>query len=52
MKSSKQFVIERILDEAKLEGVPLTDIETRMLEFTEASSRSKDLAAEEAFERD
>ncbi len=52
MNSSKQFVIDRILDQSRLERVSLTDIEIRMLNFTEASSGSKDLAAAEAFERD
>lgn len=52
MKSSKQFVIDRILDQARIEGVPLTDIEIRMLKFTEATSGSKDLEAAEMFERE
>jgi len=52
MKSSKQFVIDRILDQARIEAVPLTDIEIRMLRFAEASSDSKDLVAAEAFDRD
>lgn len=52
MKSSKQFVIDRILDQARIEGVPLTDIEIRMLKFTEATSGSKDLEAAEIFERE
>ena len=51
MQSSKQFLIDRILEQAKLEGVSLTDIEIRMLKFSEASS-SKDLEAAELFERD
>lgn len=52
MKSSKQFVIDRILDQAKFEGAPLTDIEMRMLKFTEATSGAKDLEAAEIFQRD
>ena len=52
MKSSKQFVIDRILDQAKLDGVPLTDIETRMLGFTEATASATDLEAAKVFERD
>ena len=52
MQRSKQFVIDRILDQARFEGVSLTDIEIRMLKFTEATSGSKDLAAAETFERD
>ena len=52
MQSSKQFIIDRILDQARLEGVTLTDIEFRMLKFTEASSGSKDLEAAGILERD
>ena len=52
MRNSKQFVIDRILEQARLEGVTLTDIEIRMLKFTEATSGSKDLEAAEIFERD
>jgi hypothetical protein len=50
--SSKQFVINRIVDQARLEGVSLTDIEIRMLRFTEATSEAKDLEAAAIFERD
>lgn len=52
MKSSKQFVIDRILDQARIEAISLTDIEIRMLRFTEASAGSEDLEAAKAFERD
>jgi hypothetical protein len=50
--SSKQFLIARILDQAKLDGVQLTDIETRMLGFTEATASATDLEAAKVFERD
>ena len=52
MQSSKQFVIDRILEQAKFEGISITDIEIRMLKFTEATSSSKDLEAAENFEKD
>ena len=52
MRNSKQFVIDRILEQAELQGVSLTDIEIRMLKFTEATSASKDLEAAEIFERE
>jgi hypothetical protein len=52
MQSSKQFLIDRILDQAKIEAVLLTNIEIRMLKFTEATSESRDLEAAEVFERD
>jgi hypothetical protein len=52
MQNAKQFLIDRILDQAKFEDVPLTDIEIRMLKFTEATSGSKDLEAAAIFDRD
>ena len=52
MKSSKQFLIDRILDQAKLDGVQLTDIEIRMLGFAEATASAQDLEAAQTFERD
>jgi hypothetical protein len=52
MQSAKQFLIDRILEQAKVEDVLLTDIEIRMLKFTEATSGSRDLEAAEIFERD
>ena len=52
MKSSRQFVIDRILDQAKLDGVQLTDIEIRMLGFTEATASATDLEAAKVFGRD
>ncbi len=52
MKSSKQFVIDRVLDQARVDGVQLTDIEIRMLGFTEATASKRDLEAAQAFERD
>ncbi len=50
--NSKQFLIDRILDQAKLDGVQLSDIEIRMLGFTEATAGARDLEAAQAFERD
>ena len=52
MQSSKQFIIDRILEQARFEAISLNDIEIRMLKFTEATSASKDLEAAETFERD
>lgn len=50
--SSKQFLIDRIVDQAKLENVPLTDVEIRMLGFAELSANPKDIEAAQVFERD
>jgi hypothetical protein len=50
--SSKQFLIDRIVNQAKLDNVPLTDVEIRMLGFAEASASAKDMEAAQAFERD
>ena len=36
---SKQFLIDRILNQAKLENIQLTEIEIRMLGFAEALGR-------------
>jgi hypothetical protein len=52
MRNSKQFIIGRILGQAEIEAVSLTNIEIRMLSFTEASSASKDIEAAKIFERD
>jgi hypothetical protein len=52
MKSSKQFLIDRILEQAKLNGVQLTEIETRMLGFSEPAASATDLEAAKFFERD
>jgi hypothetical protein len=52
MPSAKQFLIDRILEEAQSEGASLTEIEIRMLTFSEATSGLKDLEAADIFERD
>jgi hypothetical protein len=52
MKSSKQFLIDRILHQANLDGVQLTEIETRMLGFNEATASAADLEASKVFDRD
>jgi hypothetical protein len=52
MPKAKLFLIDRILEEAKSEGTSLTEIEIRMLTFSEATSGLKDLEAADIFERD
>ena len=47
--SSKQFLIDRILNQAKLENIQLTEIEIRMLGFAEASAGAKGMEAARAF---
>jgi hypothetical protein len=36
--AAKQFLISRVIAEAELERVPLSDVEMKMLHFTEVSS--------------
>jgi hypothetical protein len=52
VEHAKHFIVERILDKAKLEGVPLSDGEVRMLDFAEASASAQDLETAAAFERE
>jgi len=52
MQSSKQFLIDRILEQARFEGIPLTETEICMLRFAEATSGSTDLEAANIFDRD
>ena len=49
---AKQFIVNRILDQAKQEGVPFNDLEIRMLGFAEISANEKDLEIAEIFERE
>jgi hypothetical protein len=41
--AAKQFLISRVVDEAKVEGVPLSEIETKMLYFTEVHPSLPDM---------
>ena len=49
---ARQFLVDRVVDEAKREGAALTDVEIRMLGFSEASASSDDKEAAAVFERD
>lgn len=49
---ARQFLVDRVVDEAKREGVPLTDVEIRMLAFSEASASPEDKDAAAVFKRD
>jgi hypothetical protein len=41
--AAKQFLISRVVDEAKVEGVPLSEVETKMLYFTEVHPSLPDM---------
>jgi hypothetical protein len=49
---AKRFLVNRIVDQAKREDVPLTDVEIAMLGFAEASATQKELEARSVFKRD
>jgi hypothetical protein len=49
---AKRFLVNRIVDQAKREDVPLTDVEIAMLGFAEASATQKELEARAVFKRD
>ena len=49
---AKKFLVNRILEQAQREDVPLSDIEIRMLGFAEDSANAKDMEAAAVFERD
>ena len=52
-REAKEFLIAQIVDEAEREGKSLTDIERRMLYFTETAWMPEDTwQASEAFDRD
>jgi hypothetical protein len=41
--AAKQFLISRVIAEAELERVPLSDVETKMLHFTEVHPSLPDI---------
>jgi hypothetical protein len=49
---AKRFLVNRIVDQAKREDVPLTEVEIAMLGFAEASASQKELEAKAVFQRD
>ena len=53
IKEAKDFLADTIASEAEREGVPLSDVERKMLYFSETGSSLPDiLAVNEEFERD
>jgi hypothetical protein len=49
---AKRFVINRIIDQAKRDNVPLTEVEISMLGFAKASASPREMEAAETFERE
>lgn len=49
---AKRFLVNRIVDQAKREDVPLTEVEVAMLGFAEASASQRELEAQAVFKRD
>lgn len=53
IRAAKEYLIQRILAEAERDGVPLTDVEQRMLYFSETGGTLPGIAeTNEIFERD
>jgi hypothetical protein len=53
VREAKEFLVSRIIAEARRENVPLSDVETKMLYFSETGWTLPDMAAaNEAFDRD
>jgi hypothetical protein len=52
-REAKEYLVGRIVEEARREGVPLSEIETKMLYFSETAWTLPDIMdVNEAFERD
>ena len=50
---AKEFLVSRILDEAQREQVPLSDVEQKMLFFTESGGITQEMAlTSDSFDRD
>ena len=49
---AKRFLVQRVLEQAKRDNVPFTEVEVRMLGFAEESASAKDMEAARVFERD
>jgi hypothetical protein len=49
---AKKFIIASVLDQARRDGISLTDIEIQMLGFAEGDASAKELEAAQIFERD
>lgn len=51
-ESAKQFLVSRIVDQARVEGVALSEAEVRALEFAEAHATAEELEAAAEFDRE
>lgn len=51
-EAAKQFLIDRVLDQARLDGISLAEIEVFMLGFAQDSADEKEKEAAAVFERD
>jgi hypothetical protein len=52
-QQAKEFLISKILEEARMENAPLSEVERKMLHFTETEEMSPDMVeANEQFERE
>jgi hypothetical protein len=49
---AKRFVIDRILDQARLDGVSLNDVEIQMLGFEAETANAKEIETEQRFQRE
>jgi hypothetical protein len=49
-ESAKAFLISKVLRQADSDGVPLSDLEKRMLNFSEGSASAADIEAAENFD--
>ncbi len=49
---AKKFLVNRVIEQAKQDGISLSEIEICMLGFSEATASAKDMEAAAIFERD
>jgi hypothetical protein len=52
VETAKQFLVAKLLEQAAIDGVPLSDIEKRMFLFSETSQNPPDFDAVEKFDAD
>jgi hypothetical protein len=50
--NAKKYLVNRVMEQAKQDGIPLSEIEIQMLGFAEATASAKDMEAAAVFERD
>lgn len=52
VSNAKQFLVNRILEQASREGVELSEVDVKMLGFAEASASAEEMETAAIFERD